>query len=159
MRHGVQATWSIRRATDADSEAIACFQELLHRPSRSDSVSSEYFLAEAEGNMVGCAAVRTKGQLGYLYGLAVNKSWRRHGIGHALTDCRLNWLRETGADSAFVFAMFWNIRFFKQHGFKLAERKYKLDLVNLHHDFIESWSSRSALLIADLPATTKRSSP
>lgn len=157
MRHAVQATWTIRRATEADAEAISCFQRLLNRPRRADSVSSEYFLAEAAGNIVGCAAVRARGQTGYLYGLVVDKSWRHRGIGHALTDQRLDWLREAGADLAFGLVMFWNIRFFKQHGFELAESKKKLELVNLHDDFTENWSSHSALMVANLLATTRHS--
>ncbi len=150
MRRGVQENWTIRRATDADSGAIKCFHQLLNRPQRSDSIASEYFLAERTGNIVGCAAVRTQGPLGYLYGLAVTKSCRRGGIGHALTSRRLDWLRETEAESAFVLAMFWNIGFFRQHGFELANSHLKRDLQSLHQDFIEKWSIRSVLLVADL---------
>lgn len=150
MRQGVQDTWTIRTATDADAKAITCFHRLLNRPQRSDSISSEYFLAETDGKIVGCGAVRARGQLGYLYGLAVEKSWRRRGIGHTLTNRRLDWLRETGVDSVFVLVMFWNIRFFKRHGFTLADRLRKRELVSLHQDFIDKWSARSVLLVADL---------
>jgi N-acetylglutamate synthase-like GNAT family acetyltransferase len=101
------------------------------------------------GDIVGCAAVRVRGPLGYLYGLAVDKAWRRRGIGHALTQGRLNFLRDAGSGTAYVFAMFWNIRFFKRHGFTLADRKKIPELVNLHRDFAENWNSRSALLQAD----------
>ncbi len=153
MKQQVQNTWTIRRATEADTKAITSFQDELNRPRRSDTIASEYFLAEESGNILGCAAVRTRGPNGYLYGLAVSKSWRRHGIGHALTDRRLDWLRETGAASAFVLAMFWNIRFFKQHGFERVDPRKKRDLGDLHQDFIEKWSARSVLLVTNLRQT------
>jgi N-acetylglutamate synthase-like GNAT family acetyltransferase len=150
MRQALQDEWHIRRATEADSEAIANFLERQHRPKRSDWVISEYFIAEGEGDIVGCVAVRDRERFGYLYGLAVDKSWRRRGIGHALTQHCLDWLCEKGADSAFTLVMFWNIRFVKQHGFELADRHMKRDLGNLHRDFVDKWSARSVLLVADL---------
>src|SRR5437868_2258298 len=88
----VQSRWLIRRATEDDLQAIVRFHEVQHRPPRSDSITLEYFIAESLGNIVGCAAVRARGQFGYLYGLAVDKAWRRQGIGHSLTQHRLDWL-------------------------------------------------------------------
>jgi len=96
--------------------------------------------------VIGCAAVRKNGNVGYLYGLAVEKAWRRRGIGHALTRERLNWLRAEAAKSAYVLAMFWNVRFFKKHGFELADRSLLRELAHLYDDFSQSWSARSALL-------------
>lgn len=153
MKHPVQVTMTIRRATEADSKAIRSFQDEVNRPRRSDSIASEYFLAEMSGNILGCAAVRLREQIGYLYGLAVSKPWRRHGIGHALTACRLDWLRETEAVSAFVLAMFWNIGFFKQHGFERIDPRQKRDLGSLHQDFVDKWSARSVLLVSNLRQT------
>jgi N-acetylglutamate synthase-like GNAT family acetyltransferase len=153
MTKAEQNEWTIRRATQADSKRISAFQRLLNRPRRSDTIASEYFLAEASGQILGCAAVRVREQTGYLYGLAVSKSWRRHGIGHALTTHRLDWLRETEAASAFVLAMFWNIRFFKQHGFERVDPQKKRDLANLHQDFVDKWSARSVLLVTNLRQT------
>jgi N-acetylglutamate synthase-like GNAT family acetyltransferase len=154
-RGAEQSSWLIRGATEDDSSAIVRLHEMLRRPTRSDSVASEYFVAENLENIVGCAAVRAQGQFGYLYGLAVDKAWRRQGIGHALTQHRLDWLREIGAESAFVFAMFWNIRFFSRHGFKLVDRKRRFELVSLHQDFTENWNSRSVLLEADFLTQVK----
>jgi len=149
-KQGIEQVWTIRRATEADSGEVSSFQQSLNRPQRSDSICSEYFLAEVDGELVGCAAVRLKEQTGYLYGLVVSKRWRRRGIGYALTDRRLDWLRGTRASSAFVLSMFWNIRFFKRHGFELADRRKKRDLGSLHQDFTDKWSARSVLLVVDL---------
>ena len=142
--------WTIRRATEADSKRISDFQRSLNRPQRSESIASEYFVAEVDGDIIGCAAVRAREGTGYLYGLVVSKQWRRHGVGHGLTDCRLDWLRKNKAVKAYVLVMFWNIRFFKRHGFELADRKLKPNLAVLHQDFADRWSSHSVLLMIDL---------
>jgi N-acetylglutamate synthase-like GNAT family acetyltransferase len=142
--------WSIRRATTQDRQYITELQERLNRPLRSDSVTCEYFVAVNGRQIVGCAAVRKRGNVGYLYGLAVDKPWRRQGIGHALTQTRLEWLRNEQVRSAFVMAMFWNIRFFRKHGFILTKRRTMGAVQSLHSDFSDAWSRRSALLFLDL---------
>lgn len=142
--------WEIRRATDLDSELIITFQRSVNRPQRSESIASEYFLAEAKSEIIGCAAVRVREGVGYLYGLAVSKAWRRRGVGYALTDCRLDWLRKKAAFEAYVLTMFWNIRFFKRHGFELADRRKKRELGSLHQDFTDKWSARSVLMSRNL---------
>jgi N-acetylglutamate synthase-like GNAT family acetyltransferase len=142
--------WSIRRASKTDAAALARLHRAAKRPNRRDSVPSEFFVAETYGGIVGCAGVRKCDRVGYLYGLAVEKCWRRRGIGHALTERRLDWLCKEGVGSAFVLAMFWNIRFFKKHGFELANREVKKELIGIHGDFVEDWSSRSTLLVVGL---------
>jgi hypothetical protein len=42
--------------------------------------------------------------------------------------------------------MFWNVKFFKRHGFALADRSRALQLRWLHMDFEDVWCRRSALL-------------
>src|SRR5271165_6383179 len=110
MTKPAQTRWSIRRAITEDAKAVNELQERVNRPSRSSSLICEYFVAVSEQEIVGCAAVRKRGTLGYLYGLAVDKSWRRNGIGHALTQKRLDWLWHQSVSAVFVMAMFWNIR-------------------------------------------------
>lgn len=148
--------WSIRRAESGDTDAVTELQKRTNRPARSDSVVSEYFVAVAGTSIIGCAAVRKRRDVGYLYGLVVDKSWRRQGIGHALTWKRLNWLHRQRAKSALVLAMFWNVRFFKKDGFRLADKSTFAKLDRLHSDFSDKWSARSALLICDLSSFSRR---
>ncbi len=154
MDEPTNTRWSIRRATADDRNGIAQLQKRLHRPSRSDSAILEYFVAESDGKIVGCAAVRKRNGLGYLYGLVVDKPWRRKGVGHAMTQKRLDWLRDENVLSVFVMAMFWNIRFFKKHGFTLANKEKSHGLTQLHSDFSDHWSNRSALLFLALSSRT-----
>ena len=156
------STWSIRRATADDHNTVHDLQKRLHRPPRSDSVILEYFVAVSNHKIVACAAVRKRNDLGYLYGLLVDQPWRRNGIGHALTQKRLDWLRDEDVLSVFVMAMFWNVKFFKKHGFTLVHKREVPRLAQLHSDFADRWSNRSALLYLALssrapsPGGTKR---
>jgi N-acetylglutamate synthase-like GNAT family acetyltransferase len=136
----------IRKADAKDQEAIEQLQKQLNRPARSDSVVSDYFVAESERQIIGCGAVRKRHTVGYLYGLGVHKDWRRRGIGHALTEARLDWLRSQQAERAFVLVMFWNVSFFRKRGFTLANRRSTENLGWLHGDFNDGWSKKSALL-------------
>lgn len=146
MDHPERTAWLIRRATKEDKEPLQELQRRLNRPSRSDSVITEYFVAVSGQALVGCAAVRKQGEIGYLYGLVVDKSWRRRGIGHSLTQARLDWLVKQDVALAFVMAMFWNVRFFRKHGFEVSGPQGKRQLRGLHNDFNDTWAIRSTLL-------------
>ena len=140
--------WSIRKATEADSEAIVDLLKRCGRLKESDFVVSEYFIAESFGKVIGCVAARKRARSGYLYRLVVEKSHRRHGIGHALTQFGLDWLSGQGVASVFALVMFWNIRFVKRHGFELATSSVKSDLQSLHSDFVDRSMARSALVVS-----------
>lgn len=155
MDYAMNAIWTIRRATADDRRGIVQLQERLHRPARSDSAILDFFVAENEDKIIGCAAVRKRNALGYLYGLVVDKPWRRNGVGHALTERRLDWLRDENVLSVFVLAMFWNVKFFNKHRFTLADKEKSRGLAQLHRDFIDPWSNRSALLFLELPSRTR----
>lgn len=148
MKQPAQTQWTIRKARKSEADAIIRFLETQRRPRRSEFKVSEYFVAESLGEIVGCIATRKRAQHGYLYGLAVEKSQRRRGIGHALTAFGLNHLRRNGVDLVFTLVMFWNIRFIKQHGFELVDKGAKSELKDLHPDFVDDWTIRSALFVA-----------
>jgi N-acetylglutamate synthase-like GNAT family acetyltransferase len=150
MREAAHSSWSVRRAHAGDLQAITELQKVTHRPPRSDSPISEYLIAESDRKIIGCAAVRMRDSAGYLYGLTVEKMCRRRGVGHALTQRRIEWLRDESALVAYVLAMFWNIKFFKKHGFVLKNKSNARELEHLHRDFTESWCNRSALLALEL---------
>jgi len=147
MTQHVKIPWSIRKATSSDAEAIVSFLKAQNRHKRSDFVFSEYIVAETVGEIVGCAAGRRQAQRGYFYGLAVATSQRRRGIGHALTQHVIDWLRAEGVEAVFTLVMFWNIQFMKQHGFELVDKRVKAELRSLHPDFVDKWTARSALMV------------
>src|SRR5579863_5198384 len=149
----MRPTWFVRRAVENDTKEVEDLQKRTHRPQRSDSEILEYFVAISDHKIVGCAAVRERNKLGYLYGLVVDKPWRKKGIGHALTQERLDWLRGTKASSAFVMSMFWNIKFFEKHGFTVANKKKNLGLQQVHKEFTDAWSNRSCVMAVELSSS------
>jgi N-acetylglutamate synthase-like GNAT family acetyltransferase len=138
--------WSVLKARKGDWPAILSLQSLENRPAHKDAHLSEYFVAKVGNDLVGCVAGRHEGEAGYLYGLVVNRKWRKQGIGHALTDECLAYLRMRRAKTVFALAMFWNLRFFKKHKFVVAKRSAFPDLIDLHGDFREDWGRHSTLL-------------
>jgi amino-acid N-acetyltransferase len=147
---------TIRRASSRDFHSISKLNLLTKRPQRTDLRSPEYLIAEIDGELVGCAALRCRRDCGYLYGLTVHPNWRRQGIGHSLTDQRLEAIRAQGLQHAFVFAMFWNVKFFKRHGFALTDRSRASQLRWLHMDFEDAWCRRSALLSLSFDASRQQ---
>jgi len=153
------AAVTFRRATRTDWDQISELNVITKRPRRADSLPQEYFVAETSSGIVGCAALRCRRNAGYLYGLTVHPRWRRLGIGHSLTAQRLETIQAARLTAAYVFAMFWNVRFFKSHGFSLIKRAFGSQLRWLHEDFEEEWCRRSALLTStvDVPKNHRQS--
>ncbi len=147
---GIDSGLELRKARHNEWPAVLRLQSEEKRPSRRDSQISDYFVALAGDDLVGCVAVRAQGEMAYLYGLVVAKKWRQRGIGHALTDKCIDALRKKGVKRIYLLAMFWNIRFFSKHGFSLIDRQLRPQLACLHQDFIDTWARRSALLCLTL---------
>jgi N-acetylglutamate synthase-like GNAT family acetyltransferase len=140
----------IRKARKHDWRGIAQLHCSQNRPIRRDSSVSDYFVALASEELIGTSAVRFKADTGYLYGLVVERQWRKQGIGHALICACLNHLREARVRRVLALVMFWNIRFFRKHGFTVIERTSVPAAAGIHGDFCQEWSRRSTLLCADI---------
>jgi N-acetylglutamate synthase-like GNAT family acetyltransferase len=113
----------IGKARRSDCRAIRHIYRESNNPRAHSIRIRDYFVVRAVHGIVGCAAVREIGDGGYLYGLTVCKEWRRRGIGSALVRERLKWLSRNGANFAVLLTMFWNVRFFRQSGFRTVPRK------------------------------------
>jgi len=113
---------------------------------------SEYFVAEGNDQIFGCAAVRMFSNGGYLYGLAVRRDSQRLGIGAKLTLTRMDAIRNNGGDLAVVMAMFWNVGFFRKLGFESIRRDELPSTIRRLADFRNLLYIRSAVLCARLGA-------
>jgi len=145
----VRTVYRIRKARTADWPDILRLQSLNNRPARRDSIVSDYFVAFVSDELVGSCAIRANADAGYLYGLVVSRQWRKRGIGHALTSECLGHLQSSQVRKVLALAMFWNIRFFRKHGFSVIKRTSLPNDAAIHHDFSEDWSRRSTLLCVD----------
>jgi N-acetylglutamate synthase-like GNAT family acetyltransferase len=135
----------IRPALMADRRSIVQLHRSLHRPLRRVLIS-EYFVAEREGEIVGCAAVRVFPTAGYLYGLAVRQDCRRAGIGAALVSARMAAIAGAERKVAVLLAMFWNVAFFRKLGFATVRRDELPPMIRRIGDLRNPRYKRSAVL-------------
>jgi N-acetylglutamate synthase-like GNAT family acetyltransferase len=87
-----------------------------------------------------------EGKEGYLYGLAVQKSFHRNGAGRALTKARVDRVRDFGGSQAIALAMFWNINFFRKLGFDTVPRDSLSSAMRDLSDFRDVRYRRSAVV-------------
>jgi N-acetylglutamate synthase-like GNAT family acetyltransferase len=146
----------IRKAQRLDWQRIDRLHGSHNRPIRADSRVSDYFVAVVSQELVGTSAVCFKADTGYLYGLVVARQWRKQGVGRALLEACLDRLRKARVRRVLALVMFWNLRFFRKHGFALAKRSSIPAAVEIHDDFSQDWSRHSALLCADLAGDSLR---
>jgi N-acetylglutamate synthase-like GNAT family acetyltransferase len=137
--------FEIRAATMTDVQAIRRIYRSLNRPKRRIRVS-EYLVAVNGSGVVGCAAVRRFRGGGYLYGLAVDRSCQRLGVGSRLTVARIERVRDSGDDLAIVMAMFWNVSFFRRLGFRSIRRDAVPSAAKRLGDFRNPVYKHSAIL-------------
>jgi GNAT superfamily N-acetyltransferase len=65
---------------------------------------AQVFVAEEDGALIGTASVASFGATGWIGALGVEPSARRRGVGAALTEACIAWLRERGAVSILLYA-------------------------------------------------------
>src|SRR4051794_41547038 len=68
------------------------------------SPTGEIFAAVHRGHIVGAAAVAGFGATGWIGALGVVASARRRGLGSALTEAAVEWLRACGARTVMLYA-------------------------------------------------------
>jgi amino-acid N-acetyltransferase len=79
-------------------------------------------VAEAEGRLVGCAAVEIYGTAGLLRSVAVDPARRGTGLGHRLTEAALELALARGVRSVYLLTTTAG-DFFPRFGFKKIDRK------------------------------------
>jgi GNAT superfamily N-acetyltransferase len=66
--------------------------------------AAKVFVAEEGGTLVGTASVASFGATGWIGALGVEPAARRRGLGGALTEASIAWLRERGAVTVLLYA-------------------------------------------------------
>jgi len=136
----------IKKAEVGHREAIRRLYVQIKSPHARRIHIREYFVALVRGKLVGCAAIRSIGNSGYLYGRAVAKDWRRRGVGTALLARRIQWLRRRKAKAAFALVMFWNVSTFRRLGFRIVSRAELPKSARDLRDFRDDRNRHSATL-------------
>lgn len=107
MARDDDTAWTIRPAADADEAAMAalwqrCGLTVAHNDPRQDiafcraTPTSELFVADAGGEVVGTVMCGHDGHRGWLYYVAVDPGRQRQGIGRRLVRQGERWLKEAG---------------------------------------------------------------
>jgi N-acetylglutamate synthase-like GNAT family acetyltransferase len=146
----------IRIARVQDCDLIQALQRELSRPLREQYCAREYLIAWREGIAVGCAATSLHQNGGYFYGLAVKREWQRQGIGGQLMEARVDALLDLRAEYAVALAMFWNSRFFRNHGFAPVKRSDLPLSASCHEDLSNPAYRRSAVMLRNLKQASDR---
>jgi GNAT superfamily N-acetyltransferase len=105
-------TPSVRRATEAELDLLA---EVYERSSFNgrlaavdrfarEALGGEVFVAERDGAVVGASGCAQFGASGWVGAVAVVPEARRAGLGGALTEAAMGWLRERGATTIQLYA-------------------------------------------------------
>ena len=103
---------TVRPALRAEAPIVA---ELLRRAGFGSTVgrlldypfqneTAKVFVAEQRGALVGTASVASFGSTGWIGALGVEPAARRRGLGGALTENCIAWLRERGARTVLLYA-------------------------------------------------------
>jgi GNAT superfamily N-acetyltransferase len=108
----VATTPSVRRAKEAELDLLA---EVYERSSFNgrlaavdrfarEALGGEVFVAERDGAVVGASGCAHFGASGWVGAVAVVPEARRTGLGGALTEAAMGWLRERGASTIQLYA-------------------------------------------------------
>jgi len=146
----------ILKAREQDCGLICAIQRELKRPLRDQYSTSEYLIAWHDGVAVGCAATALHQNGGYFYGLAVKREWQRQGIGGQLMEARVDALLNLRMEYAVALAMFWNSRFFRNHGFVPVKRSDLPPSASYHADLSNPAYRRSAVMLRYLKQALDR---
>jgi len=116
-------TVALRPATPADHTRVTALLERLGLPLAGvPSDLAGFVVAEADGRIVGTAAVEAYGRAGLLRSVAVDPDRRGAGLGAALVNRVLEGARANGVDDIFLLTTTAE-RYFPRHGFGVASRE------------------------------------
>ena len=120
---------TVRRARTADVRSIrqlvdqyAAQRILLSKEMVTlyEDVQEFWVAEEPPGSIIGCGALHVMWEdLAEVRTLATHRDWVGRGIGHAVLSTLLDVARDLGISR--VFCLTFEVDFFKQHGFEVAE--------------------------------------
>ncbi len=109
-----------------------------------DKYDTGWVVENPEGLIIGYAGVERRGNNVYLQSLAVDKEYRKCGIGRRLVDEAFNHLNP--GDTLIALTLFWNNNFYRGCGFEKMDAKATkiLDDVagRVKHKYCVAWGRR-----------------
>lgn len=105
-------TERVRTATDAELDRLGGMFERTHfHPALAsacrfarEALAGEVFVAARDGELLGASGCASFGASGWIGAVAVVPEARRTGLGHALTEAAVTWLRDSGVATIHLYA-------------------------------------------------------
>jgi GNAT superfamily N-acetyltransferase len=105
-------TERVRTATDAELDRLGGMFERTHfHPALAsacrfarEALAGEVFVAARDGELLGASGCASFGASGWIGAVAVVPEARRAGLGHALTEAAVTWLRDSGMATIHLYA-------------------------------------------------------
>lgn len=105
-------TERVRTATDAELDRLGGMFERTHfHPALAsacrfarEALAGEVFVAARDGELLGASGCASFGASGWIGAVAVVPEARRAGLGHALTEAAVTWLRGSGVATIHLYA-------------------------------------------------------
>lgn len=105
-------TERVRTTTDAELDRLGGMFERTHfHPALAsacrfarEALAGEVFVAARDGELLGASGCASFGASGWIGAVAVVPEARRTGLGHALTEAAVTWLRDSGVATIHLYA-------------------------------------------------------
>ena len=117
------STTLIRQALPSDWDAIATLLTSAQLPlDGAEQLAPHFVVADAAGQLMGCAVVERFGTAGLLRSVAVSATRRSRGVGHALVSDLITSARASGLDALYLLTTT-AAGYFARLGFEVIERR------------------------------------
>lgn len=113
-----------------------------------DNLDGKFWFMKVNNRVVACVGIKIINEnIAILIHLAVEKPYRRQGIGMALFNHAINHLRAQGITTVALITMYYHFNRFKKRGFKTMPRKLLPELIKGHWMFTSKRYMKCAAMI------------
>ncbi|MBI2109487.1 MAG: GNAT family N-acetyltransferase [Parcubacteria group bacterium] len=118
-----------------------------------EKLDGQYWIAKVGGRVVGSMGATTiDNSTAVLTTLAVEKPYRKRGIGMSLFNHAVNHVRTQGATTIGFITMYYHFRRFKRRGFKTMPRKFLSEPLKSHWMFTAKRYMKCAAMVQTFPS-------
>jgi len=116
-------------------------------------LDGRYWIARVDGRTVGSMGAKMiDSDTAVLTTLAVEKPYRKQGIGMSLFNHAVNHVRSHGATTVGFITMYYHFNRFKRRGFKTLPRKFLSEPLKSHWMFTAKRYMKCAAMIQNFPS-------
>lgn len=118
-----------------------------------EKLDGQYWIAKVNGRVVGSmGATIIDSNTAVLTTLAVEKQYRKQGIGMTLFNHVVNHVRDRGATTIGFITMYYHFNRFKRRGFRTMPRKFLSEPMKSHWMFTSKRYMKCAAMVQNFPS-------